>query len=197
MLDFAEYSQHTRRTAEYPEDTAILYLALGLADEAGEFTEEVTKSPTQDEVEEMRAEMGDVFWYVSELIRHLADDPGQWKEGSGRVQADWTGVISTRRSMDPEFGEECAQEALQRAAQVAGQAKKAIRDDDGKFTDERSERILRLVTEIRRNLDKAAHHLGLGGHEIVLEENLDKLLDRKDKGLIKGEGEGDERVSTA
>lgn len=184
MLSFEEYSQQTHRTAAYPEDQAELYLALGIADEAGELKEAVDVEDTSPEaVEKMTAEMGDVYWYVSELSRQLKIPITEPEMGAKEVN-EWSGKT-------------CVDNALTKACEIAGQAKKAIRDDNGEFTENRSKRIRVYLNKIRSELQDAAHHLGLGGEEVVLTRNAEKLSIRKEEGLIQGEGEGDERVSTA
>lgn len=184
MLSFEEYSQQTHRTAAYPEDQAELYLALGIADEAGElFDALTTKTINGQRREKITAEMGDVYWYVSELSRQLD------------VTAN--GFDHYQTGMDLEEGKDRVELALRYACQIAGQAKKALRDDGGEFTDSRARRIKSMLTDVRNNLRSAAHHLGLGGEEVVLTRNAEKLSIRDEEGLIQGEGEGDERVNTA
>lgn len=74
-----EYQVRAAALAIYPEERAIEYVALGLASEAGEVAGKVKKSIrdgkdwTGEQREEMRqkikAELGDVIWYVSETAR--------------------------------------------------------------------------------------------------------------------------------
>jgi len=184
MLSFEEYSQQTHRTAAYPENQAELYLALGIADEAGELKEAISVTGIDpDRRDKVTAEMGDVYWYVSELSRQL--DVG--------VCAN----ASYSSSMKFEQGVKRVDTALKYACRIAGQAKKALRDDGGEFTRDRKEKVKGHLEGVKSALQDAAHHLGLGGEEVVLTRNAEKLSIRKEEGLIRGEGEGDERVSTA
>jgi NTP pyrophosphatase (non-canonical NTP hydrolase) len=66
------YQRLTRKTAVYPEQTAVLYLALGAADEGGEIAGAVKKhlrgDYDDDELESrVVSECGDVLWYVARL----------------------------------------------------------------------------------------------------------------------------------
>ena len=78
-----EYQERAGRTAQYPEQGVnILYCALKLAGEAGEFAEKVGKywrngghvsliDYTSEERMALGAELGDVMWYVAEAARQL------------------------------------------------------------------------------------------------------------------------------
>jgi NTP pyrophosphatase (non-canonical NTP hydrolase) len=77
-VEFSDYQQQSRRTAEYPREAWLAYPALGLAGEAGEVAEHAKKAIRDDGgtvTEERRAamakELGDVLWYVSQLASEL------------------------------------------------------------------------------------------------------------------------------
>jgi len=77
-MDFGEYQELARRTAQYPRDAWLAYPALGLAGEAGEVAEHAKKAIRDDAgtvTDERRAamakELGDVLWYVSQLASEL------------------------------------------------------------------------------------------------------------------------------
>lgn len=74
------YQHQAAQTAVYPdagEETvaAIAYVALGLAGEAGEIANKAKKllrdGDTQELRDAMRAEIGDVLWYVARLADEL------------------------------------------------------------------------------------------------------------------------------
>ena len=76
-----EYQQRAAALAIYPEERAIEYVALGLASEAGEVAGKIKKAirdgrnwsgeQREDHRQNVKAELGDVLWYVSELARQL------------------------------------------------------------------------------------------------------------------------------
>ncbi len=75
IKSFSDYAAEAHKTAVYPEDKAIEYLALGLAGEAGEVANKVKKIIRGDKeinLEEIIDELGDVMWYLSELSRLVA-----------------------------------------------------------------------------------------------------------------------------
>jgi NTP pyrophosphatase (non-canonical NTP hydrolase) len=80
-MELSEYQRLSRRTAEYPREAWLAYPALGLAGEAGEVAEHAKKAIRDDggEVlperrEAMAKELGDVLWYVAQLVSELELD---------------------------------------------------------------------------------------------------------------------------
>lgn len=78
-MDIDEYMKETSKTAVYPEDTALAYLTLGLAGEAGEVANKVKKYYRGDlTINELRAllrgELGDTMWYMAQLCVELEID---------------------------------------------------------------------------------------------------------------------------
>jgi NTP pyrophosphatase (non-canonical NTP hydrolase) len=79
-----EYAKFTRTTAIYPHARTgavpeLMYLALGLAGEAGEVANKVKKLFRDGDSPEKRAhlegEIGDVFWYLARLCDALGLEP--------------------------------------------------------------------------------------------------------------------------
>lgn len=83
-MNFDDYQRDARLTASYPGIFRgdLIYPTLGLAGEAGEFTEKVKKlfrNKEVTQVSELSAddkaalvkELGDVLWYVSDLATTL------------------------------------------------------------------------------------------------------------------------------
>lgn len=75
-MDIDEYQINASKTAIYPEDSKVIYPALGLAGEAGEVSNKIKKTLRGDiSIEDIRHdlihEIGDVLWYVSALCSDL------------------------------------------------------------------------------------------------------------------------------
>lgn len=78
MMTLDDYQQDAMRTASYPivpsDGPLPIYPAMGLAGEAGEFTDKVKKAwrnGTPLDVEAALRELGDVLWYVTAAARDL------------------------------------------------------------------------------------------------------------------------------
>lgn len=67
-MTFNEYQNEGHTYAVYPENYAIVYTALGLAGEAGEYAGKISKV-IRDEAynsDQLVSELGDVLWFLSE-----------------------------------------------------------------------------------------------------------------------------------
>lgn len=79
IMDFNEYQDKAQTTAVYPYNLngGIFYPALGLAGEVGELLNKI-KKVARDNVElnkeDMKKELGDILWYVSQLSTELGID---------------------------------------------------------------------------------------------------------------------------
>lgn len=80
MFDLSAYQKWTRETSIYPDANTgnlqeLMYAALGLASEAGEFAGFVKKVYRDGDSEALRAsmtaELGDVMWYAARLAETL------------------------------------------------------------------------------------------------------------------------------
>ena len=64
---------------------------------------------------------------------------------------------------------------------------KCVRDDNGHFTQERIEKLSKEIGDVFWYLCRLCRHFNLKLSD-VLEKNLNKLFDRKKRGVIKGDG---------
>lgn len=79
IMNFKEYQEKSRKTAVYPNaGKNYVYPTLGLAGEAGEVAEKIKKVlrdnegiMSEEKKEELKKELGDVLWYVSQITSEL------------------------------------------------------------------------------------------------------------------------------
>ncbi len=74
------------------------------------------------------------------------------------------------------------------AGEVAEKVKKVIRDAGGTVTDEKRAEIEKELGDVLWYLAQLATEFGLP-LDTVAEKNLAKLLDRKDRGVLRGSGD--------
>ncbi|MDP3800275.1 MAG: nucleoside triphosphate pyrophosphohydrolase family protein [bacterium] len=78
-MDFKEYQNKAKKTAAYSNiGKNIIYPTLGLVGEAGEVANKVKKILrddngviTKEKREDIKKELGDVLWYVSQMATEL------------------------------------------------------------------------------------------------------------------------------
>ncbi len=78
-MDFREYQKKSRKTAIYPnKGNNFIYPVLGLVGESGEIAEKFKKilrdkggKIKKKEKEEIKKELGDVLWYLSQIATEL------------------------------------------------------------------------------------------------------------------------------
>ncbi len=84
---FKDYQLDAYGTAVYPDDSKIIYPALGLAGEAGEVANKVKKiirdgkgNMPENYKDQIAGEIGDVLWYCATLAHDLGYDLGEIAE---------------------------------------------------------------------------------------------------------------------
>lgn len=160
--DLNAYQVQAYSLAVYGEPK-IAYPALGLVEEVGELLECSPEHP-----ESIVKEMGDVMWYCGALASDL---------GFTLVDAR----MDCKVQLIPDI------EALYKNAfKIAGRVKKVLRGDSGQ--ESKVEEIKGRVGDIIRRIEVLAAQHGSSLGE-VCERNLDKLFDRKDRGVLKGDGD--------
>ncbi len=77
-MNFNEYQQKIRVTAQYPSNLRVIYPALGLGGESGEVLEKIKKIYrdkngvfNKEDIDSISKELGDVLWYVQALCNDL------------------------------------------------------------------------------------------------------------------------------
>jgi len=74
--DFDVFQEECKKTAIYPKSQGLVYTALGLASEAGEYASKVKKMIRDGHIDDKEAakELGDVLWYAAMCAEELGYD---------------------------------------------------------------------------------------------------------------------------
>jgi len=88
--DFDAFQTEAMATAIYPKDQAVVYTALGLASEAGEYAGKIKKWIRDGGIDDKAAaaELGDVLWYVAAAADALGYDLSEVAQGVLQKLAD-------------------------------------------------------------------------------------------------------------
>jgi NTP pyrophosphatase (non-canonical NTP hydrolase) len=81
----------------------------------------------------------------------------------------------------------CVKKLNGEAGEIAEEAGKALRDDRGLYTHERQKRIRKEIGDVCWYVSQLCSEFGFKLEEIM-QENLDKLLSRQERGVLKGSG---------
>jgi NTP pyrophosphatase (non-canonical NTP hydrolase) len=99
--------------------------------------------------------------------------------------------LSRRTATYPRAGEDLTYPALGlcgEAGEVAEKVKKTIRDDGGVLSDDRREALARELGDVLWYLSQLATEADLD-LETIAENNLEKLLSRQERGVLRGSGD--------
>jgi len=87
-----DYQHKACSTAIFPKETALAYLTLGLAGEAGEIANKAKKiirdGDNSAKRSEITKELGDVCWYIAVLAQELGVNLGKVMEDNIEKLAD-------------------------------------------------------------------------------------------------------------
>ncbi len=170
-MTFTAYGAQTASTAIYPEagtgsPLAIAYCVLGLNGEIAEYLEAQTAD-----------ESGDVWWYVARLAAELdaIDLVIAQVEGHTYEGGDLLSFSATHMRL------------LMTVARMGNASKKLLRDTGAAKA---AKQRRRLILGLLRFVDRLRDYDQRQGFELdyVLAQNAAKLADRKDRGVLQGDG---------
>jgi len=180
-LDFNDYQQQALTTAIYPVDREVDYTIIGLGSEIGELAEVYGEAKkgfygklNGSDTKEALSELGDVLWYVAATADAL------------NVQLDWV----TKQAHTPVHHVSKGLTLVDMVVahgKIQGILKKSIRDNGG-YLSTVHENI--IATELCHIWNHSAQFIYLLGGTLdgVLAANLNKLSDRKARGVLQGSG---------
>lgn len=174
MKTWNDYVVWTRETAQYPEagtgsPLVLSYLALGLIGEVAE-TLEVYESGQIEKYEHIVDEIGDCYYYVA-----------RFEDEFGSAFEFMDGVF-----VQPRLDEIRVANSL--AGKMANDAKKVIRGDKSDRMVEVTRRVNQIGLALREFSEAWIGPFGIF-HEEILVHNMNKLMDRKERNVIKGSGD--------
>ena len=174
-MDFSQYQQEANKTAIYPnQGKNLVYATLGLLEEAGEVAEKVGTG-RQINNEDVVKELGDVLWYLSCCCTEMGVNLKVIYQKSLTKEA-------------PKSVKSLIATLFQATSKVAGKVKKTIRDDKGILQESKKAEIIEHLAVSMICLSILSETLNSSLEEVA-SKNLEKLLDRKDRGALKGSGD--------
>ena len=199
MKKWAQYQLRAQDTACFPSicvedgdglysEVEYVYPLMGLMGEIGEVAAlaSIVGAGSEDGLKygvryELKHELGDVLWYLAELATTIGLDLSDAANSQLLAETDKPvngSVIWLRGWL---YGLMC------RAADISEILKKAVRDHDGRLSEDRQKLVVLRINDTLEKLQRVAGVFGWSLDEVA-EANLAKLASRKERGVIQGEG---------
>lgn len=175
MIDWNKYQAEALTTAIYPLERELDYTILGLCSEVAEVAELAFLFATPPP--ELKSEVGDCFWYVAAVADALKMPLQEVWEAHTEFTTTYPVSLTTLTA-----------ELVVQSGALAGLLKKAIRDDGGVLTEERRAKIVEHLNRVLIILKYICQTLGTTAHAVT-QANLNKLADRKQRGVLQGSGD--------
>ena len=194
-MDFNEYQRRSRETAVYPNlGNNLWYPALGLGGESGEVCEKIIEYDryivknmlVHSKVEELIKELGDVLWYASNVATESClelEDIVEEKDSDSlqyTINFDYASMYDSLCLLGLKLSS--------KAGQVQEIVKKTYRDDSGKLTATKRDKIKFAIRSILCTIAQFCILIQVD-METVAERNLEKLHNRKENNTIHGSGD--------
>lgn len=174
-MNFSEYQKKAREFADYPHalvggnKVKLVYPVLGLVEEIGEAKEKLRVVEECDDLENITAfmkELGDVCWFCAEILSVLC------------LKADLS-----------RFTDESPDNYELAYSEISGILAKAVRDNSGIVAPEKIKIIKESVEVIIWTVSQMAEKVCRSDLESIMQMNYNKLLSRKQRGVIHGSGD--------
>jgi len=173
MITWDEYQQQALTTAIYPLKRELEYTVLGLCSEVGEIGEAYLRKTTDPA--EVLAEIGDNFWYCAAIADAL--------------KVPLSLVAQIHPPVSGVYGiSELLLQIVSQTSGMAGVVKKSIRDNDGFLSSAGQVKIEEHLNTTLWLLDDLCRRFNTT-RTAVMSKNLNKLADRKQRGVLQGSGD--------
>jgi hypothetical protein len=180
-VDYNEYQQQALTTAIYPVDREVDYTIVGLGSEIGELAEVYATAKkgfygnfNAADAKDALSECGDIFWYGAATADALG------------LQLDWV-LKQAKTDIHHASKGLTLVDMVVAHGQIQGLLKKSIRDDNGYLNDDKERKMVTQLCHIWNHTAQFIYLLG-GTENGVMNANLNKLADRKARGVLQGSG---------
>lgn len=182
----SDYAVKARSLYIYPPKAKFIGPAFGIAGECGELVEKIQYGGSNDE---LIKEMGDVLWYLVNILEDI-----EWSFIDAVAYHAGDLFEGTFLSYQAIVNNDCTprKDAISHLAIYSGKiaeiAKKSLRDNGGIIPEGKKKVVGKYVVLILDILCDIATTYGLNMSDVA-QANIDKLFDRRDRGVLGGSGD--------
>lgn len=205
IQSFLDYQETTKKTAMYPKTKpyGVMYVSMGLMGEAGELIEKYrsilhnNNILTEEVQNSLKSEIGDVFWYISQICNELNLNLFSIVTLNISIEVDQVSQIENlilntinQNSVvaKAENIYETCFDLIILVSKIIEKIKKVIRNKNGEFETDDLNIISEYLHELIIKLMLLIKSLNLKTYD-VLNSNVQKLMSRLERGVIKSEGD--------
>jgi len=182
-MKITDYVKIVDKTAVYPDEPSLAYVILGLVGESGEFVDEFF-SPATTNVK-ITKEAGDVYWYITAICKETGISAKHILTSAEDGPIDSLNIEETNPF-------EVAIALSSASSKLAEIAKKYYRDNEtleekDAYLTKKEEDLFTLLVKVGIMVSLLCQVKGISFSD-VLKHNYDKLIKRREKNMIQGEG---------
>lgn len=178
-----QYQKKAITTKMYDDSVAIAYIVLGICGESAELYEKIVEGDTSEgNLELLSKEIGDVAWYLA-----------GWAE-ENKLKLESIAKFNTVQSSEGQVSiHHLNDQLVLYSGQIAEYTKKALRDNFdeisvGVYPADKLVKVNIAVANLLETIKGIAFYFLLSFDEI-LEDNIEKLRSRAERGKIGGSGD--------
>lgn len=157
----------------------FFYVCLGLSGEIGELQEKII---CQEPVEDIIKEMGDVYWYISQVCMEL----GAPMSYLLKVKVQYKNLRKIQNILPVTESQLLSLSII--SGRICEITKKLLRDGNGHMPSAKREQIIENLAKIVHIMNGICGTQGIS-YEEVMKSNIDKLFSRRDRGVLGGSGD--------
>jgi len=180
-VNYSEYQERIKEFAVYPRiGNNLSYPVLGLINELGEFIDKLADNSFP--IKQAEDEAGDCYWYIGTIYNEIGEN---WSTVLEENNAEYMDAYNCAQTSEIDMILGCS---LLVFAKMAGYAKKAERENNGKLLKKHQVEFVRELLSIHATLDYLFNKSGISTLQ-ALKNNLSKLQSRKERNVLHGDGD--------
>lgn len=188
-----EYIEFTRTTAVYPKENELGYLVFGIFDELGEALEKINRLNYIEGgqyVPELISEISDIYWYTARLLdclnvdlslKNLLISEQDYLKKNPSFSKVENIPLYDKYTLQKKFTS-----LYKYLSTMCGNLKKMIRDNNDKKIEYAKNDLLQFTDALFYHTFRLA---GANSPLHIMNVNVKKLSDRKERGVLKGDGD--------